>query len=203
MPLLNVENARKNLRRYTWAQAILEGWKQQVAHLMDQNRDFIDTMMPALTPWPEYGQNCPACVNRLSSMGETGLYEWDPTDPDRLLCKYCKTEYPNANYPESGSITAPRMNQTFTFYLTAEERAHPEDKSGEHAFKWVNGGPYTRAGPASSAQKKAAGALNISCRLPNYTPSRMTYYTPGGAPISWTAWRGDTPTGSSTPTTAP
>ena len=138
MPLLNVENARKNLSRYPWAQAIFESWKQQVAHLMGQSRDFIDAMMPELTPWPEYGQNCPVCVNRLSSMGETGLYEWDPTDPDRLICKYCKTEYPNANHPETGSITAPRMNQTFTFYLTDEERAHPEDKSGEHAFKWVN-----------------------------------------------------------------
>ena len=34
MPLLNVENARENLRRYPWAQAILESWKQQVAHLI-------------------------------------------------------------------------------------------------------------------------------------------------------------------------
>ena len=128
-------------------------------------------MMPELTPWPEYGQNCPACVNRLSSMGETGLYEWDPTDPDKLLCKYCKTEYPNASYPETGSITAPRMNQTFTFYLTDEERRPPRRQIRQTRLQVGQLAPYTRVGPASSAQKKAAGASNISCRLPNYTPS--------------------------------
>ena len=137
MPLLNVENARENLRRHSWAQAIVEGWKKEVAYLIRQDREFVDAMVSELTPWPEYGQNCPVCVNRLSSMGETGIYDWDPTDPDRLVCRYCKTEYPNEDYPETGSVTAPGMNQTFTFYLTDAERAHPEDRSGEHAFKWV------------------------------------------------------------------
>ena len=137
MPLLNVDNARENLRRHSWAQAIVEGWKKEVEYLIGQDRDFVDAMVSELTPWPEYGQNCPVCVNRLSSMGETGLYDWDPKDPDRLICRYCKTEYPNDDYPETGSVTAPGLNQTFTFYLTDAERAHPEDRSGEHAFKWV------------------------------------------------------------------
>ena len=137
MPLLNVDNARENLRHHSWAQAIVEGWKKEVDYLIRQDREFVEAMMPELTPWPEYGQNCPACVDRLSSMGETGIYDWDPTDPDRLVCRYCNTEYPNADYPETGSVTAPRMNQTFTFYLTDAERAHPEDRSGKHAFKWV------------------------------------------------------------------
>ena len=137
MPLLNVEIARENLRRHSWAQAIVEDWKKEVNYLVSQDRAFVEAMIPELTPWPEYGQNCPACVNRLSSMGECGIYDWDPTDPDRLICRYCKTEYPNADYPETGSVTAPGMNQTFTFYLTDAERAHPEDRSGEHAFKWV------------------------------------------------------------------
>lgn len=137
MPLLNVENARENVRRYAWAQAIVEGWKNEVDYLIRQDREFVDAMVSELTPWPEYGQNCPVCVNRLSSMGETGIYDWDPTDPDRLICRYCKTEYPNEDYPETGSVTAPGMNQTFAFYLTDAERAHPEDRSGEHAFKWV------------------------------------------------------------------
>ena len=138
MPLLNVDKARENVARHTWARAILEGWKQQVAYLMEQDRGFIEAMMPELTPWPQYGQNCPVCVNRLSTMGETGIYDWDPHDPDRLVCRYCKTEYPSSDHPETGSVTAPRMGQTFTFYLTDEERAHPEDRSGRHAFKWVN-----------------------------------------------------------------
>ena len=138
LPLLNVDRARENAARHPWARAILEGWKQQVAYLMEQDRGFVEAMMPELTPWPQYGQNCPVCVNRLSTMGETGIYDWDVRDPDRLVCKYCRTEYPSPDHPETGSVTAPRMGQTFTFYLTDEERAHPEDRSGRHAFKWVN-----------------------------------------------------------------
>ena len=137
MPLLNIERARENVRRYTWAQAIVEAWKKEVDYIISQDRDFVEAMISELTLWPEYGQNCPVCVDRLSSMGETGIYDWDPADPDRLVCKYCGTVYPNADYPETGSVSAPRMNQTFTFYLTEAERAHPEDRSGEHAFKWV------------------------------------------------------------------
>ncbi|MDA0746891.1 MAG: hypothetical protein O2954_10255, partial [bacterium] len=138
MPFSNITRTRENFTRHQWAQEIVESWKQQVTYAMQQDQPFFESMMPELTAWPEYGQNCPACVNRLSSMGETGLYKWDVRDPDRLTCKYCNTEYPNPDYPETGSVTAPRMGQTFTFYLTEEERAHREDTSGKHAFKWVN-----------------------------------------------------------------
>ena len=134
--LRDVQKARENVRRYAWAQKIVEGWQQETAYAMQQNQAFFESMMPELTAWPEYGQNCPACVNDLSSMGESGLYRWTVEDPDRLICKYCNTEYPNPKYPETGSITASKMGQTFTFYLTDAERAHPEDRSGKYAFTW-------------------------------------------------------------------
>lgn len=129
--------ARENVKRYGWAQDIVAGWRRDVAYAMEQDRSFFDATLPELTPWSEYGQNCPVCVNRLSSMGECRIYEWDIRDPDRLTCMYCRTVYPNAQYPETGSVTARRMGQTFTFYLTDEERAHPEDRSGQYAFRWV------------------------------------------------------------------
>jgi hypothetical protein len=137
MTIQNTAIARKNLDRYPWAQAIVDGWQEDVAFALQQDRAFFERMMPDLTPWSEYGQNCPACVGRLSTMGESGLYEWNITEPDRLLCKYCKTEYPNAEYPESGQVRAPRMGQTFTFYLNENERAHPEDRVGTYAYRWV------------------------------------------------------------------
>ena len=133
----NVVIARENFRRHAWGQAVVEGWRQEVAYALDQDRSFFERMISQLTPWPEYGQNCPVCVGRLSSMGETGLYDWDIRDPERLVCKYCKTEYPNVDYPETGAITASRMGQTFSFYLNDEERAHPEDTTGTHAYRWV------------------------------------------------------------------
>ena len=153
MGIHNLAYARENLRRYAWAQSIVEGWKRRVAYAVQQERGFFERMMPELTPWPEYGQNCPACVGRLSAMGETGLYEWNVRDPDRLTCKYCKTGYPNPDYPETGRMTAKRMGQTFTFYLTEEEQAHLGDTSGEYAFKWSRAPVHTSWSGALRAKK--------------------------------------------------
>ena len=136
MKIRDVSIARENLKRHTWAKAIVDGWREAAAYAMGLDRSTFEEMISELTLWPEYGQNCPVCVGRLSSMGECGIYEWAVREPDRLVCTYCGTEYPNPDYPETGSVTAPRMGQTFPFYLTDEERAHPDDRSGRYAFKW-------------------------------------------------------------------
>ena len=133
----DVENAKRNIEKYRWAQQIVTGWRRRVSHLMAQDRPFIHEMISDLTPWSTYGQNCPACVNKKSSMGECNLYRWSIDEPDKLACKYCGTVYPNADYPETGTLVCPKMGQSFTYYETEAERAHPEDKSGTHAFRWV------------------------------------------------------------------
>jgi len=133
----DVAHARENAARYPWAQAIVASWERSVRLVMEKDRDFIDEMLPELTPWPTYGQNCPVCVGKKSSMGECGIYRWDVAEPDKLACKYCGTVYPNPKYPETGKLVCPKMGQTFTYYETDEERAHPEDKSGKYAFRWV------------------------------------------------------------------
>ncbi|MFH1924433.1 MAG: heparinase II/III family protein [Planctomycetota bacterium] len=133
----DVANARENAARYQWAQGIVEGWKRNVRGVMEKDRGFIEEMIPELTPWSTYGQNCPVCVGEKSSMGECGIYRWNVGEPDKLVCKYCRTAYPNPDYPETGKLICPKMGQTFTYYETEAERAHPEDKSGKHAFRWV------------------------------------------------------------------
>lgn len=130
--------ARANIERYPWAQARLAAYRSQVAFFMDKDRAFIDAFIPDQTPWPSYGQSCPACVGKQSSMGETGVYTWSAAEPDQLICRYCKTVYPNPDYPETGVLAAPRMGQTFTYWLTPDERAHPEDTSGRYAYRWAS-----------------------------------------------------------------
>lgn len=134
----DIATAQENIARYQWARTILDNWKQSAEYAMRQDRAFIEDMIAPLTPWPTYGQNCPACVGRLSTMGETGLYEWNVREPDILRCKYCGTVYPNSAYPETGSITCKRMGQTFTFYETPDERENPSDRTGKYAFRWAS-----------------------------------------------------------------
>jgi len=133
----DVRNARENAKRHPWAGDLVESWKRSVSFAMEQDPSFFEDMITELTNWPTYGQNCPACVGKKSSMGECGLYNWSVKDPDKLICKYCGTVYPNPDYPETGSMTCPKMGQTFTYYETEEERAHPGENPSPYAFRWV------------------------------------------------------------------
>ena len=94
----DIENARQNLSRYSWAQEIVNGWAQSVTFAMQQDRAFFDTMIPELTPGTHYGQNCPNCVGKQSLMGG-GLFDWHIDSPDEITCRACGTVYPNAQYP--------------------------------------------------------------------------------------------------------
>jgi len=67
----DVENARRNVERYKWARSIVRKWKRSVAYAMHQDRVFFEKMISELTPWSLYGQNCPVCVGKKSSMGES------------------------------------------------------------------------------------------------------------------------------------
>ena len=160
----DVANARLNLERHRWAQRIVAGWQRRVDPLMKQDRSFVDEMISDLTPWSQYGQNCPVCVNKQSSMGECGLYKWRITEPDKLECKYCGTVYPNSEYPETGKLVCPRMGQTFTYYETEAERAHPEDKSGKHAFRWASW-PVHTSWTGIIRSKRAAYVVNMALPL--------------------------------------
>ena len=51
----DVEAARRNVKRYKWAQGIVNRWKRTVADVMNKDRAFLDRMIDELTPWPTYG----------------------------------------------------------------------------------------------------------------------------------------------------
>lgn len=160
----DIANARLNVDRYAWAQRIVAGWRRIVTPLMEQDRRFVDEMIDEQTPWPQYGQNCPACVNKQSSMGECNLYKWSIAAPDQLKCKYCGMVYPNPKYPETGKLVCPKMGQTFTYYETDDERAHPEDKSGKHAFRWASW-PVHTSWTGIIRSNKAGYVINMTLPL--------------------------------------
>lgn len=131
----DVENARRNAERYGWARDLVAGWKRDAAYALGKDRAFFDGLIPALTPGTHYGQSCPHCVGKQSLMG-TSPFDWQVTDPDRITCRACGAVYPNDRYPETGALECPRMGQTFTYYETPEERAHPEDRA-RYALRWL------------------------------------------------------------------
>ncbi len=149
----NIATAKENIELYTWARDILDNWKKNAEYAMSKDRAFFEMMLEPLTPWPFYGQSCPACVGKQSSMGETSLYNWDVHEPDKIVCKYCGTVYPNADYPETGTLTCPEMGQVFSYYRTEEERVHPDDLSGKYAFRWASWPVHTSFSGVIRAKK--------------------------------------------------
>ena len=157
----DVAAARENVRRHAWAKEIVDDWRGSVGEVMARDRTFVDGMVSDLTNWPTYGQNCPVCVGKQSSMGECGIYRWDVGDPDRLTCKYCGTVYPNTDFPETGVLTCSRMGQRFTYYETKAERAHPKDRSGKHAFRWASWPVHTSWSGVIRASKSSWCASKV------------------------------------------
>ena len=139
----DIENARSNIERYEWAQAIMHGWESRVQYAMQQEREFFEEIIPELTPGNLSGQYCPVCVCPVRRTG--GKLSWSVTEPDQLTCSQCGTVYPNDEHPETGVLEARRMGQTFTYYQTPEERALGPDATAEqraeHAFWWLGNRP--------------------------------------------------------------
>ena len=134
----NIEIARENVERYEWARKIADGFTSRVSLIMGKDRAWIEDMLPELTPGVSYGQVCPRCVGEQCSMGESGVMRWSVSNPDQLTCKYCGAVYPDPEFPETGTLTAPKMGQSFTYYIPAAEAAHPEDRTGAHAYRWAS-----------------------------------------------------------------
>lgn len=117
-----------------WFSAI----KARADALIAQGPDFVEQMIPELTPANGYGTTCPKCVGVKSQEGAGhGLLGWTWTDPEVLECTKCGQRYPDPAFPETATLTAPRMGQSFTFYFNDAERAQPEDRSGKLAYHWV------------------------------------------------------------------
>lgn len=127
----DIENARRNVERYAWAQAIVTGWERNVQFALEQDRDFFVQLIPELTPGTAYGQNCPACVGDKSLEGESSLFSWSIAAPEQVTCRRCGAVFPNDAYPETGVLECPRMGQTVTYYQPPAERALGADATPE------------------------------------------------------------------------
>ena len=134
----DILNARENVERYPWAQEIVEAWKQDVAFTMSHERGELDAIVPEISAATHYNLTCPACVGKQSRMGRAKFRWAGPEDPDVVMCRACGTEFPHADYPETGRLELPRMGQTITYYETPEERAHPGDRAN-YAFTTAPG----------------------------------------------------------------
>ncbi len=114
----DVQRARKNVDRYSWARAYRDATEKRVQGQIPQiDAAFLARMIPATTPGVPHFTPCPACRDQGKPLHPHGQWSWSAQDPDRLTCTVCKTVYPNERYAETVTLKARYGGgQTFTYY---------------------------------------------------------------------------------------
>ncbi len=137
----DVERIRRNVRDAEWAQTWFERHRERADYVVERGADWIDAMISATTPTASYSFVCPHCFGRLSHEGgsEGGIVSWNYRNPDFVSCRRCEQSYPSDEYPEDATLAMPRYGQEITYYRNEDERAHPDDRSGRHAYRWGSG----------------------------------------------------------------
>lgn len=128
-------NVKKNKDAKKWQDNILK----RADEVLAQPTDFFETFIPETGPWNRGGNFCPNCVHKKSPEGiNRYFWEWDWKNPHTLTCPYCKITYPNARYPENGTLELPRLQKTYTFHILKEELASQDWRLGEKSGRFVN-----------------------------------------------------------------
>jgi len=128
-------NARVDSTTRKWLDEMLDR-ADEVAGLPG---DFFETFIPDTGPWNPGGNFCPHCIYKKSPEGINNYFwKWDWKDPDRLECPYCGTEFPNAKYPENGTLHLQRLSKTYAFHITKKELNTPDWRLGDGAERFVN-----------------------------------------------------------------
>ena len=133
-----IAQAQKNIETTEWGRKWFASQKQIADYVVAQPDEYVEQMLSELTPMYVYGFTCPHCVGKKSQEAiGTEIARWNHREPDQITCAKCGHTYPSADYPETGQLVCPRSGQTFHYYLNEDERKHPEDRSGRHAWHWV------------------------------------------------------------------
>ncbi|MBT5828558.1 MAG: hypothetical protein HOH77_00070 [Candidatus Latescibacteria bacterium] len=128
-------NVKKDSAAKKWRDNILKRANEVIA----QPNDFFESFIPDTGLWNRGGNFCPNCVHKKSPEGiNSYFWKWDWKNPDTLTCPYCHITYPNAKYPENGTLDLPRLQKAYTFHLLKEELKSDDWHLGDCAGRFVN-----------------------------------------------------------------
>ena len=117
----------RTLKRYSWAQAIVRGWKNSTKFAMQQERQFFVDLIPGADSGPASTVKIALrALARSRTWGRIHFFIWNVTDPDYVKCKRCGTIFPNDEYPETG-ITEVSPDGANLYLITKALESAPLD----------------------------------------------------------------------------
>ena len=131
-----IEQAKRNVEIADWARVWFDLQKTVADYVVAQPADYVERMIPDLTPGFGYAFTCPNCVGEKSQEAACRPV-WSFRTPDELRCPSCEQVFPSAAFPETARLVCPRSGQVFTYFLNEREQARPDDRSGKLAYHWV------------------------------------------------------------------
>jgi hypothetical protein len=134
-----IARIKRNIEVSDAARRWYDGMKTLADEIAALDTASINAMIPELTPMSSYSFVCPNCFGKKTFEGgsEGGILGWNWRKPDEIHCTQCGFTYPDTAHPETAKLELPRTGQTLTFYLNADERANPDDRTGALSYKWA------------------------------------------------------------------
>jgi len=127
-------NAKSDNRTARW----LKRLTAIADHVSKLPPETFTRLIEELGPWNCSGVYCPNCVGKKSPQSiHNRFWKWNVQDMDKITCPYCGITYPHADFPEDGIIDLPRLGHQYRFYLSPEEKARPNWRTGEGALQYA------------------------------------------------------------------
>ncbi|MBN8215675.1 MAG: heparinase II/III family protein [Spirochaetes bacterium] len=98
----DVARARSNIVLAPWAARYRDVAEASAQGDMERlTPAVLAAMIPEETPGDPMYTPCPACRDQKKPYVPHGKWTWNDRDPERLVCQFCATSFPNDAYPES------------------------------------------------------------------------------------------------------
>lgn len=111
----DLARARRNVERYEWARGYLARVRRSADAVVGQmTPDYLASMLEITTPGCV--GPCPACRAKGLPWHPNGQWSWNPSRPEQLTCRVCKTVFPHPDHPESVVVRStwdPRQEFSF------------------------------------------------------------------------------------------
>lgn len=135
-----LERARRHLANGT-APDWLVRLQSTAHHVAALGIERLCALIPEQAPWNAAGSFCPNCLGDRSDVAiHAPFWTWHVDSPEQITCPHCGITYPHDDFPEHGRLDLPRLGLSYSFYLTAEQRAQSDWRDGVHASRF-GGGP--------------------------------------------------------------
>lgn len=112
----DIDHVRQKIEVDSEAQAVARSVMRRADGILTEiTPEYLEEWIPTQKGFGIYGP-CPACRDKGLRWHPNGTWSWTKKEPNQVVCKTCKTVFPNEKYPETIHIRSKwDPNQVFSY----------------------------------------------------------------------------------------